>query len=68
MALPFCAAEHLTQRMGSTGAEHFLATATFTLIEYDSIKFVNFIFEEGDHAKPGLYSRESFIGNWTIKQ
>ena len=45
-----------------------MATATFTLIEYDSIKFVNFIFEEGDHAKPGLYSRESFIGNWTIKQ
>ena len=32
--------EHLTQRMGSTGAEEFLAAATFTLTEYDKIKFV----------------------------
>jgi len=58
--------EHLTQRMGSTGAEEFLASATFTLTEYDKIKFVNFIFEGGDHAEPGLYSREYFLKNWNI--
>ena len=56
--------EYLTQRMGSTGAAEFLATATFTLTEYDNIKFVNFIFEEGDHAIPGLYSREGFLRTW----
>lgn len=56
--------EYLTQRMGSAGANEFLATATFALTEYDNIKFVNFIFEEGDHAFPGLYSREDFIENW----
>ena len=56
--------EYLTQRMGSSGASEFLATATFMLTEYNNIKFVNFIFEEGDHAFPGLYSREEFIGNW----
>ena len=56
--------EYLTQRMGSAGAAEFLATATFTLTEYDNIKFVNFIFEEGDHAVPGLYSREDFLRTW----
>jgi len=59
-------AEYLTQRMGSTGAEEFLAVATFTLTEYNNIKFVNFIFEEGDHAVPGLYSRQYFLKNWKI--
>jgi hypothetical protein len=29
--------EDLTQRIGSTGAEEFLAAATFTLTEYDNI-------------------------------
>jgi len=60
--------EHLTQRMGSTGAEEFLAAATFTLTEYEKIKFVNFIFEGGDHAQPGIYSRETFLNNWKIKK
>jgi len=59
-------ATHLTQRMGSTGAEVFLAVTTFTLTEYDNIKFVNLIFEEGDHAAPGLYSREQFLRNWKV--
>jgi hypothetical protein len=58
--------QFLTQRMGSTGAEQFLAAATFTLTENDNIKFVNFIFEEGDHAVPGLYSRGYFLNNWKI--
>jgi hypothetical protein len=56
--------EYLTQRMGSMGAAEYLATATFTLTEYDNIKFVNFIFEPGDHAFPGVYSREDLLANW----
>ncbi|MBI5211927.1 MAG: hypothetical protein HY957_00950 [Nitrospirae bacterium] len=60
--------EHLTQRMGSTGAEEFLAAATFTLTEYDKIKFVNFNFDGGDHAQPGIYYRETFLNNWKIKK
>jgi hypothetical protein len=60
--------EYLTQRMGSTGADEFLAVATFTLTEYDHIKGVNFIFEVGDHATPGLYSREYFLKNWKVAQ
>jgi len=60
--------EYLTQRMGSTGAEEFIAVATFTLTEYDNVKFVNFIFEGGDHAAPGLYSREHFLGTWEVEK
>ena len=59
-------AEYLTQQMGSAGAEEFLAMTTFTLTEYDNIKSVNFIFEAGDHAVPGLYSRNYFLKNWRV--
>jgi hypothetical protein len=53
-------AEYLTQRMGSSGAQAYLASVTFTLTENPQIKKVNFIFEEGDHAMPGIYSRKDF--------
>jgi hypothetical protein len=53
-------AEYLTQRMGSSGALAYLASVTFTLTENPQIKKVNFIFEEGDHAMPGTYTREDF--------
>ncbi len=51
---------YLTQNMGSDGAQDYLAEVTFTLTENPGIKAVNFIFNAGDHAMPGLYSRESF--------
>lgn len=55
-------AEYVTQRMGSTGAGAFMALCTFTLTEIEGVKQVYFDFEEGDHARPGKYSRtdESF--------
>lgn len=53
-------AEYLTQRMGSSGAQAYLAAVTFTLTENPQIKKVNFIFEEGDHAMPGTYTRQDF--------
>lgn len=59
-------AEHLTQRMGSSGADYFLAQSTFTLTENKNIQFVNFIFEEGDHASPGIYSRKDFLARWKL--
>jgi hypothetical protein len=52
--------ERLTQEIGNTGAENYLASATFTLTEIKSIKFVNFALEPGDHAEPGVYSRNDF--------
>jgi spore germination protein GerM len=53
-------AEQVTQRMGSSGAQDYLASVTYSLTENRQIKKVNFIFEEGDHAVPGIYTRESF--------
>lgn len=52
--------EHLTQKMGTTGAGVYLSTATFLFTEAENIQFVNYSFAEGDHAQPGIYSRERF--------
>lgn len=60
-------ARYLTQRMGTTGADAFMAAATFTLTEHDSADAVRFVFPEGDHAMPGVYSRETFTGRWRIE-
>lgn len=52
--------EMLTERMGSTGAENFMASSTFSLTNVKGINYVNFDFVEGDHASPGVYSRNNF--------
>ncbi len=57
-------ARYLTQRMGTTGADAFMAAATFTLTEHDAVDKVSFVFPEGDHAMPGIYSRDTFTGRW----
>ena len=53
-------AEHLTQRMGSTGPTMYFANAVYNLTEIPGVRYVNFDFEEGDHASPATYNRESF--------
>ena len=53
-------ANKLTQGMGSTGAESYLAELTFSLTELKGIKAVNVNFQEGDHAMPGVYTRDDF--------
>lgn len=50
----------LTDQIGDTGAENYLASVTFTLTETKNIKFINFNFKDGEHAEPGVFSRESF--------
>lgn len=50
----------LTNQIGDTGAENFLASTTFTLTELPNIHFVNIIMKAGDHAEPGVYSRNDF--------
>ena len=51
-------AQYLTQQIGSTGAYGYMAVVTYTLTDYTGIEFVNFDFEEGDHASPGTYDRK----------
>lgn len=50
----------LTEGLGSTGAENYMTTTTFSLTEMQGIKYVNYDFKMGDHASPGVYSRTDF--------
>ncbi|MEO9003412.1 MAG: GerMN domain-containing protein [Ginsengibacter sp.] len=50
----------LSTGIGDTGAENYMASATYTLTELKNVKFVNFKFPPGDHAEPGTYSRNDF--------
>lgn len=60
-------ADYLTQRMGTTGAWSWLAAATFTLTEIPGVEAVELLFEEGDHAAPGRYTRARF-GEFGIRR
>ena len=51
----------LTQGLGSAGAQEYLAQVTFSLTSAPGIKSVNFDFEEGDHAAPGMFDRQHFV-------
>ena len=51
---------YLTQQMGSTGPTLYFANAVYNLTEIPGITHVNFDFEEGDHASPGTFNRNSF--------
>lgn len=53
----------LTQQMGSAGAESFMISTTYSFTELNGIKYVSFDFTEGDHARPGVYSRNSWDEN-----
>ncbi len=55
-------ADFLTEQLGSTGAEVYLAEATFALTELKGVHVVYFSFKEGDHAGPRAYSRKDFQG------
>ncbi len=53
-------AENLTERIGSTGAEMYMASMTYSLTSVKGIHFVDYDFVEGDHAAPGVYDRSYF--------
>ena len=52
--------EMLTERIGSTGAEMFMASTTFSLTSVQGIHFVNYAFVAGEHAAPGVFDRSDF--------
>ncbi|HEV7781052.1 MAG TPA: hypothetical protein VGO58_07280 [Chitinophagaceae bacterium] len=51
---------YLTQQMGSSGPVTFFAEVVYDLTEIPHIVYVDFDFEEGDHAQPGTLYRGSF--------
>jgi hypothetical protein len=52
--------KHLTQELGSTGADAYMAEATYNLTSCPGIRVVHFRFKRGEHATPGSYTREEF--------
>lgn len=53
-------AEHLTEDLGSTGAQIYMASMTYSLTSLKGIHYVDYDFVEGDHAAPGVYDRSYF--------
>lgn len=53
--------DYLTQQCGTAGANSYIANVVYNLSEFKNIKLVNFDFELGDHAVPGVYSRKDFV-------
>lgn len=52
--------DKLTNQLGDTGAQDYLASATYTLTETPDIHFVNIDMKSGDHAESGVYKRDDF--------
>lgn len=52
--------EYLTQRMGTTGAETYLADVILNLTSVPGIRYVKIDMAEGDHMQPGTWSAEDF--------
>lgn len=59
--------EFLTQQMGSTGAETYLADVILNLTEVPGIRYVHIDLKAGDHMEPGTWSKENFEKYKTIK-
>jgi hypothetical protein len=52
--------EYLTEAIGTTGAEMYLADVVLNLTEVAGIKFVNINLKEGSHMQPGTWSKDNF--------
>lgn len=52
--------EVLTQQMGTTGADQFMFSTTYSFTELTDVNYVKYEFDIGDHANPGVYNRESW--------
>lgn len=51
---------HLTNEMGSSGAEVYIADVVLNLTEVPGIKYVHIQMEEGSHMQPGTWSKADF--------
>ena len=54
-------AEVVTEQMGSTGAQCYMAGVTFSLTSVEGVDHVRFEFKEGSHGAPGRYDRADFV-------
>lgn len=61
MVVKISNSKYLTQQMGSSGPEVYMADVTYNLTEIAGINFVAIMFKKGDHAQPGIFSRTDFV-------
>jgi hypothetical protein len=50
--------KYLSEEMGTSGAEEYIADVVANLTCLAGIHYVNFMFPEGEHASPGVYGRD----------
>jgi hypothetical protein len=60
-------AMYLTDQMGSSGAEEYLAQAVINLTSVNGIRYVRIDFTEGSHASPDVWGREAFSDYKEVK-
>ena len=53
-------AKHLTQGIGSMGAKIYMTESTHSFTDLPNIRYVKYNFNVGDHAYPGVYTKEDF--------
>lgn len=53
-------AGYLTEQLGSTGAEAYVAQAVLNLTSVKGIRYLRIDFAEGSHASPDVWSAENF--------
>ena len=62
LQLKIANSDFLTNQMGSSGPDQYLAQAVINLTSVPGIKYVQIDFKEGSHASPGVWSRKDFPG------
>lgn len=60
--------EYLTNQMGSTGAEVYIADAVLNLAEVPGVKYVSIKMKEGSHAQSGVWTKQNFEKYKTVKE
>lgn len=60
-------AQYLTEQMGSTGSEQYIAQAVLNLTAVKGINYVRIDFAEGSHASPDVWSRKNFSDYKEVK-
>jgi hypothetical protein len=58
--------EQLTEGIGTTGAEMYVADVVLNLTEVPGIKFVSIDLKEGSHMEPGTWSKDNFAKYKTV--
>lgn len=60
--------QYLSNEMGSTGAEVYIADVVLNLAEIPGVKHVAINMKEGSHAQSGIWTKQNFEQYKTVKE